>query len=277
MAIGRAAFARPIEVTTSSKDVTFNSSAQSIAVGTYGCIATLLYELKAHMTAASITGATAYVETEPGHSFYGRVRIGAASSFAITWTDTDLATLLGFGAAALSGSNLYTGLYRCPSVWISDYTPSDRETWALDMKSNYAGQLSRTGELCGAATGPDVYFRTLRFDGEQGSNVFRSMRGSTDRTLESFIVDARTSVPTLSTNQPTKGFYYFFDAYNLVTPLSSMTSGSVVSWGSNSTYVWCYPDERGLDPPRASHGVTRGYYGFDMRLHTGTAPTWDAP
>jgi hypothetical protein len=277
MGIGRAAFARPIEITTATKDVTFNASAQSIAVGTYACIRTLLYEIRAHMSAASITGASAYIETTPGHAFYGRVRIGAASSFSITWTDSGLATLLGFATTALSGSNLYTATSTCPSVWISAYTPSDRETWALDMKSNYAGQLSRTGELCGAATGPDVYFRTLRFDGEIGSTVFRSLAPSQDRTLESFLVSARTSVPTLSTNPPTKGFYYIYDATSLTTPVSSMTSGSPLDWTDSGTYQWCYPDERGLDPPRASHGVTRGYYAFDLRLHTGTAPTWSAP
>jgi hypothetical protein len=277
MAIGRAAFARPIEITTASKDVVFNSSAQSIAIGTYGCISTLLYEFKAHMTAASISGATAYVETTPGHSFYGRVRIGGASNFLITWTDPLLASLLGFGSGALSGSNLYTGITKCPGVWISQYTPSDRDTWALDMKSNYAGQLSRTGELCGAATGPDVYFRTLRFDGEPAANVFRSLCGTDDFTLETFLVNARTSVPTLSTNPATKGFYYYYDAADITTRLASMTSGTVYDWGNASKYIWCYPDERGLDPPRASHGVTRGYYGFDIRLHTGTAPTWSAP
>jgi hypothetical protein len=277
MGIGRAAFARPIEITTASKDVQFNASAQSIAVGTYGCIATLLNEVKAHMTAAGIASPAALIQTSAASSSYGKVILRSSSTFSITWTDAGLATALGFSGAALSGAVSYTGGSMCPYLWVSRYTPSDRETWALDMRSNYAGQLTRTGELVGAATGPDIYHRTLRFDGELGSNVFRSLAATTDVPLETFLNDARTAVPTLSTNQATKGFYYFFDVLDLASTLSSVTSGSVVSWGDTSKYVWVYPDEKGLEPPRATHGVTRGYYGFDLRLHTGTAPTWDAP
>lgn len=277
MGISSAAFARPIEISSTSNTVTFNASAQSLALGTYGSVLSLMYEFKAHMTTAGLGSANVTMFVIPSASNYGKIIISASANFTVTWTEPALATALGFTGDALSGNSSYTGAVAVPSLWLSRYTPSDRETWALDMKQNYAGQLSRTGELVGAATGPDIYHRTVHFDGEPGTNVFRSLQSGTDRTLESFLVSARTSSPVLSTNPATKGFYYFYSVASLATPLASMTSGSVIGWDASAEYVWCYPEEAGIAPPKASHGVTRGYYAFDLRLHTGTAPTWNAP
>ena len=278
MSIGRAVFMRPIEILSSVDTVAFGGSAQSIAQGTYGSLLSLLYEVRLHMTAAGLSTAAATIQASTSHANYGKVTLSAASTFTVAWTDISLALELGFSGASLSGQTSYTAELRPPSMWFSRYTPSDRETWARDMKSDYAGKIARTGELCGLSTGQTIYHRTLRFDGEPGPNVFASLAVSgQDRSLESFLSDARTSVQSVATHSPTKGFYYMFSGTDM-TELTAMTSGSALLWGTSaSTYVFVYPEPSGLDRPSASHGTTRDWYAFDLRLHTATAPTWEQP
>jgi hypothetical protein len=137
--------------------------------------------------------------------------------------------------------------------------------------------MSRSGELVGMATGPAIYKRTMAFDAETGANVFRAQ--NTDgsygwyRCLESFIENARSSAPTVSTNSPTHGFWYWYNGSS-ISIQASMVADTKYMEGTGK-YTWCHLNPEGMRTPSASLGVKRDWYSVSLDIHTATVPTWD--
>jgi hypothetical protein len=227
-------------------------------------------------TVAGLSAATVVIGADPTLSTYGKVTLANASAFTVTWTDTNLRDMFGF-TADLSSATSHTSTNRILYAWFSDYCPSDRQTWALDHRSTFAGGTSRTGELVGLATGPAVYKRALTFDAETGANVFRAQNASTaagwSRCLESFIEGARSSAPTVATNAPTHGFWYWYDGSNLLVQLSMKFPSFYME--DTGKYTWCHLQPEGMRTPSASLGVKRDWYQVSLDIHTATAPDFE--
>lgn len=277
MTIGRAVFLRPVEITSSNDSVTFNATAKTLTNGTESNMLVLLYKLQVAMrTVSGMSAATVSIGANPALSTYGKVTLANATAFTVTWTDEALRDAIGFESNLSSGTS-HTATNRINYAWFSDYTPSDRNTWALDHRSTFAGGMSRSGQLVGMATGPAIYKRTLAFDAETGANVFRAQNidgaAGWDRCLETFIEGARSSAPTVSTHAPTHGFWFWYDGSTLALQ-SAMTSSAMYMEGSGYWAAWCHLTAEGIRTPSASLGVKRDWYSVSLDIHTATVPTW---
>jgi hypothetical protein len=278
MTIGRAVFLRPVEITSSSDSVTFNATAKTLTNGTESNMLVLLYKLQVAMrTVSGMSAATVSIGANPALSTYGKVTLANATAFTVTWTDEALRDAIGFDSNLSSGTS-HTATNRINYAWFSDYTPSDRNTWALDHRSTFAGGMSRSGELVGMATGPAIYKRTLTFDAETGANVFRAQNQDGYpgwyRCLESFIEGARSSAPTVSTHAPTHGFWFMYSGTSL-SVRSSMVFTSGYYMEGDYEAVFCHLNPEGMRTPSASLGVKRDWYQVSLDIHTATTPTWD--
>jgi hypothetical protein len=275
MSIGRAALLRPIEITSSSDSFIAQLDGyvgQIITVenGTYASILTLAKALfSSGYTVSFVTsGSTA-----------GHITISHTTNFSINWTDTELRDILGF-SGNLSGANSYTGTYRPKYMWISDYTPRDREWWHLLHKDTYDGSVARTGELVGLANGNTLYHRTLGFDAETADNVFSSLCASDAEArscLDTLIEGARSSTPAVAAHAPTHGLWYVYDIADLAPKTKAQMSAANGIRHTASKWAWCHLSPKGLAEPRASLGVGRDWWSLEIDLHTANEPTWDAP
>jgi hypothetical protein len=274
MTIGKAVFMRPIEITSSNDSVTFNATAVTIPNGTYANFVTLGYALRTAIRTVSGLGAA-------GVSFNGttgKTNMACATAFSVTWTDTALRDIFGYTGNLSSGTS-HTSTYRPLYAWFSDYAPSDRNTWALDHRSTFAGGMSRSGELVGMSTGPAIYKRTMVFDAETADNIFRSANTTSGagwhRCLETFIEGARSAAPTVSTNAPNHGFWYWYNA-STISILDVMPSDFQMESTTGSVFgAWCHLTPEGMRTPSASLGVKRDWYQVSLDIHSATVPTWD--
>jgi hypothetical protein len=243
--------------------------------GTYASILTVAYEFYDIMGVLAAPGLTFGLSG----SGAGKITISNSAVFSVTWTDTGLRDILGF-TANLSGASSYTASNRPMFTWISDYTPRDREWWHFDHKKTFAGSVARDGTLVGLANGNQIYYRTLGFDAEAGSNVFSAIATSTTAArscLDTLIEGARSASPSTSTNAPTHGLWYVYDIENLSIQSKSQMSGENGIRHLTSKWAWCHLDADGMREPKASLGVGRSWYSLEIDLHTATEPTWDAP
>lgn len=278
MTIGRAVFLRPVEITSSNDSFTVNATALTLDNGTKSCVLTVMKRVRtAIRTVAGMSAATVTIGNDPTSSTYGKVTIANGTAFTVTWTDVALRNMLGF-TGNLSSNTTHTATNRPLYTWFSDYTPSDRNTWALDHRGTFAGGMSRAGELVGLATGPAIYKRTMTFDAETGANIFRAqcVEGSAEyyRCLETFIEEARSSCPTVSTHAPTHGFWYWYDGSSLEIQSSLLYTGFHME-RSSSTPAWCHFNPEGMRTPTASLGVKRDWYSVSLDIHSAAVPAWD--
>lgn len=279
MAIGRAALLRPIEITASSDNFSLtvggSTTARTISSGVYANIMTLANEVLGKMgvlAAPTLTFATSGANA-------GKITIGNSAVFSVTWTDTALRDILGF-IGDLSGASSYTATYKPMYCWISDYTPKDREWWSLKHKDTFAGAVSRSGDLVGLGNGNRIYHRTLGFDAETGPNVFASMcttDGQEAGALDVFIEGARASAPAVAASPATHGFWYVYSIGDLAATSNADISSYDGIVHQLHKWQWCHLSPDGLREPKASLGVGRDWFAFDLDIHTATPPTWDAP
>lgn len=277
MSIGRAVFLRPVEITSSNDSWSISGTAKTVTNGTYASMLTLLGKMKDQFNDVVASGNITVGYTGTG---VGKVTLSASVTFSITWTDTNLRDMLGF-TGNLSSASSYTATYPMRYTWISDYTPSDREWWALKHDKTYSGAIARSGELVGLANGNSIYHRTLKFDAETQDNLFTSASSNSYKQalcLETFIEGARASVPSVSSNAPTHGFWYCYDHANLfeIMYLDQMANYAGLDH-ADYRWAWCHLDPDGLRRPTPSLGVTRDWYSLELDIHTADEPTWDAP
>ncbi len=288
------AFLRPIEITASNKDMSVKVGADpagtvSLTAGVYGSILTLIHDLNTALIAHDVD-LGAYITTD-----YKICMTSASTAFTVTWTDTDLARLLGF-TANLSGATSYTATYTPQYCWFPAHHSFDVDRfWS---KEHFAGGVSSNGILSGVKLSDGVRRREFKFDALAAATVAQDACTLTywstyypqeERCLETFVEQARTVTPSSTSTEglSLKGCYFLpdIDDYCGATPStaipSSMNGGSYrfELAASAPTYVWCQFGVAKWVEPAPSIETMRAFYncGFELTATPDTVPTWSQP
>jgi len=272
---GKGLFARPIEIGSSSKDLTVAGTGYAIATGLYGCIVALVHQLDAVINPEAV--AATLVST--GGSL--KVKLTGAGVFAVVWNDTALRDILGF-TADLGGASSYTATYTPTHTWLSTNDSSDLHPFEREPDEIMTGVETADG-LAAIKTGFEANYRVVSYPHEPKVNVYPSMGTTTyeqARSFQQFMVDAAQFRVADSDNPPTKSGFYFFpdhtDASTLVaTPDDGGLSFNLATGADTYAYV-CAP-VRGHDKPTQSIEAIIEYYDVAVRLKTVSSPDWTAP
>lgn len=267
-------FLRPINITTSNKDFTVDGAAKALTQGTYATILNLMKEWNTQC---------------PSHLMWlesnFKILITHNDAFTVTWNDTSLRDLLGF-TGDLASSAHYHATYTPSHQWLPTYASYDRDRFSLKQDDLFRGVVTQDGNVAGISTGPDLYYRNLKFACESKLNV--KMDAATNdyykyRCFEYFAQQARTVQVGSASHTAAKGFYYFPDYTTVITmsqdsPITEVSGSGGVGFENSSspnTYAFCQLDPDGPGAASASLPVGRSYYNIDFNIHTATAPSWN--
>jgi hypothetical protein len=291
------ALAFPFEHTTGLRDFSVNydgggASAQTMTLGVTGTVLNALWKLDALVSGVN-ANLTAYLNTS------NRVVISddADNGFTLDWTDTDLGTLFGF-RSNLSGDSIYTATDPPKFLWLPECHSFDTEQF--DEEINFQGESASDGSLSGVRIGDETYERTIRWDINSATNIYKSATtdsfsfGGTqypeeERCLQYLLKHAMTSSPQEDTAEglSTKGCYWIPDieVFQGTSPTVALTQqwdgGDVRVFldSSPDRFVFCHATEDGWEKPKASIPVSNQYYQVGLRLRAcpGSAQDWNAP
>lgn len=272
-------FLRPINITASNNSWSIDASAKTIGLGTYGSIINVIHEFDDQCGANT----NVYLNS----SF--KVVIAHNDSFTITWTDADLAALLGYSgfevAAQVGGVGDYylTATYTPSHMWLPTYPPYDRGRFSLKQRDIFSGCITQNGNIAGISTGPSLYYRDFSFAHEPALNV--KIEAATSETYEArcfeyFASQCRTVQVSASTDVCAKGFYFFPDKDVAIglsddNPATKTSGNGGINFAISDKYAFCQLDPNGPEEPTVSLPVTRSYYNIGFTAHTADAPTWD--
>ncbi len=292
------AFLRPIEIAASNKDISVNYSgggAQTVSLtaGVYGSILTLIYDLNATLQALGAPASahlSCYIDAD-----YKVVFKSDDLNFTVTFTDTDLARLLGF-TANQSGAAIYTATYTPKYCWFPAHHSYDVDRFW--NKEQFSGSTSLNGILSGIKLSDGVRRRSFKFDALAAATVAQDACTLTywstyypqeERCLETFVEGARTATPDddAAEGLSVKGCYFLpdIDDYCGATPStaipSSMNGGGYRFELATSppTYLFCNMGVAKWDNPNPSIETMRAFYncGFTLTSCIDSCPTWNQP
>jgi hypothetical protein len=267
-------FLRPIQIDSSSDSVSVGGSAVSLTTGVYPCIAAVLHNFD-HVVDAAVPSLVFTITFSAGF----KVVLSGSTTFAVTWTDTNLRDMLGF-AGDLSGSSSYTATYTPQYCWVPTRSRADVNEWAEDQSNNWRGMASRSGAVMGLRTGDALYKTTFDFDALAGALLLKSQATTaieTVRCLEYFADHSRVAwssvdLPTLA------GFYVYPDRDNVALAASATWDAgdaSTLSYASSpDVFLYCHFDASWHAKSRPAVQARTGYYDTSVTVHTATAPTW---
>lgn len=269
MTSDKAVFMRPILVSASNKDFTYDGGADALTTGVYPNVASLVYELATQCTGVTATFSSAF-----------KVVLTKGSNFTLAWGDTALRDLFGF-TGDLSGAATYTATYTPQYCWFPSRVRSDNNRWEDDEKIYWKGREALSGNVCGVATGASIYRTTIEYEALYDYECLMSRCHSAIeqyRCLEYFARYSRSTYGAYSDVSPS-GFYYFPD-YTAVTVGNSATytSGNATQFhytSSPTTFAFCHFDADWYPNFKATiKNAQTDWQDVSIDIHTATAPTW---
>ena len=274
--LDRPVFLRPVEITSSNNTVTVDSVAYNIPVGIYATVLHVMRELDTQL------GGSYDFRVFPAAENEFRSRISNTSTMSVTWTDPDLANLLGFATTTLSGSTLYTSPEAPQYAWVPNFVPAKRDAWGIDQRKAIKGTNTVGGNYVGVKATDDKYVRDFDFVHELASNVLRTHcvdAIAQTKTFEHFALKARSAVASLSTGVSVKGFYLVYEissAYSTRSWVGSTDSGGINSEFTTGAdeYVFCafHGDRIRI----GNYTLPKGFERMSLKFSaiTANAPVW---
>ena len=235
MASDKPAFLQPVEITTLNNTVSVDTTTYNIPVGIYPSVLAVMYELDVQL-GGTYTWTMQYDSTSDSL----RGVIANTSTMTVSWTDSDLAELLGFATGVLSGSSSYTAPTAPQKCWIPTYVTGKRDGWMIDQRKAVKGTNTVGGNYVGVNATDDKYIRDFDFVHELSTNVLRThsktaVEGS--KTFENFGLGARSTVSSLSTGISLKGFYYVNNIGDADSTDTTFNQANADSGGVNFEYT----------------------------------------
>jgi len=293
-------FFRPIEIRNDDNTyyrVTYDvqggaTTNVDVDTGVYSSLPALLYALTDAATDTLPGGVTAAWSLVDSNSAL-RVRCVTSTAAKITIA-SNLDQILGDGPNDFDDAyaTTHTAAYAPTHTWTPTFQNATQSRWQRSYKQSGNGTIAQTGEVVGNRSGPDIYYRTLRFVNEQASNVFAEAATNLyqpESTLDAFIIGSLWSAPVNAGNVSTRGFFFYphwSDAIDNPTIVPGGTTGIATTrhgirydYSSSENYfTFCQFDINDHPIKSASpHGIQ--YYDTgEFEIHTIDAmPIWQAP
>ena len=279
MSSDKPVFLQPVEVTSAFSTVTVDSTEYNVPVGIYPSVLAVMYELDVQL-GGTYTWTMQYDSTSDSL----RSTIANTSTMVVTWTDSELAELLGFETTALSGSTSYTGTRAPQKCWIPKYVTSKRDAWQIDLRKAVKGVNSSAGNYNGARATLDLYLRDFDFVHELSPNVLQQHADDAieaTKTFEYFALDARSAVASLSTRVSIKGFYLVNEIGDADSTDTSYNQANADSGGVNFEYTsgadeYVFASFHGDRIRIGNYSLPKGFERLSLKFSaiTAAAPEW---
>ncbi|MCP4640607.1 MAG: hypothetical protein GY851_09250 [bacterium] len=293
------AFLRPIEITTANDGITVDGNAKTMTNGVYASILTFISELE-DVIQTEFATVTIRLTTD------GKIKFikSDAGNAALTAIEYPLMRLLGedddTNAITVPASSSITMDLTPEYCWFPTYQEAKGHPWDVRYAERFAGSVAQSGALSGLRTGAELEYREFEYNFEPIANVLHSgedecytMDGTTyypnqRRSFTTFIDEARSAYPTVSTNTISVGGCWYvpnFENYCGDSPtwahpdaMSSYNGTVYLHSCTPHRYTFCNLDPKGADKPK--HSINENHTDFwsvNFGLHTTTPPTWTAP
>jgi hypothetical protein len=267
----RPALLRPLEHIALTTDIVVNLTGYQVPTGVYANVLAL-----AQACVGNVAEWTKVKLTDDFKiSFYD---VGANLP---SWSNTTLAAQLGFDGLESYASGWLTASASPASLWVAEYQKRDQGCFGRPTNSYFAGNKSITGNLSGISYGNVAYSRKLSLQAELSPKLgieFCTTALQEAACLDTFVMQALTSIPALATNPSTRGFWYYPDV-NKVQEHAEETDDYTL-WTTNGTingaYVFCHFDDYATSDWRNSAFFTTSHlrYNVDLFFTTATAPSF---